>query len=163
MAITPATLTVTGATTSNVYTGALQTNAYSTSALLAVTDTVTGVSGLATGTNVMSATADTLSAATGTGLTNYSINYVNGSLTIVSANTPPSIPTDTIVYLQSSTHSSPQIAQDDLLCPAIFSAPLATNASVKNTTIPNKCATAYWNPSLQIFNDGVLLPSNGAN
>jgi len=48
-------------------------------------DTVTGVTGLATGTNVMGAKADTLSAATGTGLSNYNITYANGGLAITPA------------------------------------------------------------------------------
>ena len=45
---------------------------------------MTGVSGLATRTNV-GTTADTLSAATGAGLGNYTISYANGSLTITPA------------------------------------------------------------------------------
>jgi hypothetical protein len=74
---------VTGNTTNSVYTAAAQTNGFTTSGLLG-SDSVTGVSGLATRTDV-GTTADTLSAATGTGLGNYSISYINGSLTITPA------------------------------------------------------------------------------
>ncbi|NTU68763.1 MAG: hypothetical protein HGB02_07785, partial [Chlorobiaceae bacterium] len=80
--ITAAPLTITGGTTSQVYTGSAQTNSYSISTLYSG-DTVTGVSGLAQATHVSDGTvADTLGGATGTGLSNYSISYVNGSMTI---------------------------------------------------------------------------------
>ena len=83
--ITQADLTVTGDTTSSVYTAGAQTNTFSTSGLLTGNgDSVTGVSGLASGTNVGTYT-DSLSNATGTGLSNYNISYVNGSLEITPA------------------------------------------------------------------------------
>jgi len=85
LAITPAALTITGATTSKVYTGTTLINSLAASTGLLGSDTVTGVAGLATGTNVMSAKADTLSAATGTGLSNYNITYANGGLAITPA------------------------------------------------------------------------------
>ena len=128
-------------------------------------DKVTGVSGLATRT-LVGISVDSLSTATGAGLSNYSISYVNGSLAIVTFEpivTPPPIPTDAIVYLQSFVHSSLKIVQDEILCPVVSNTPLANNANVKPLAVTNKCTTAYWNPSLQIFNGGVLLPSNGAN
>ena len=78
--ITPVALTVTGATTVSPYTSLAQTNTFSTTGLLG-TDNVASVSGLATGTNVATYN-DTLSAALGTGLGNYTISYVNGSLQI---------------------------------------------------------------------------------
>jgi hypothetical protein len=53
--------------------------------------------------------------------------------------------------------------QDEILCPAVSNTTLANNDNVKPLALNNKCATAYWNPSLQIFNGGVLLPKNGAN
>lgn len=58
----------------------VQTNGFTTSTLFG-SDTVTGVAGLASGTNA-GTYLDTLSAATGSGLANYTINYVNGSLAI---------------------------------------------------------------------------------
>jgi hypothetical protein len=68
---------------------------------------VTGVSGLATRTNVGTSN-DNLSAATGTGLSNYAISYVNGSMQIIPAPYPPPLLNtisnryiDTIAYLQS--------------------------------------------------------------
>ena len=81
--INPADLTITGATTSSTYTSQAQTNTYSVSGLMGA-DTVSGVTGLATRTTV-GTTQDALSAATGAGLTNYTITYVNGSQTITPA------------------------------------------------------------------------------
>ena len=80
LAITPKALTVTGNTGSSIYTGGAQTNGFTTSGLVG-SDTVTSVSGLGGGTNVGSY-ADSLSSATGSGLSNYAITYVNGGLTI---------------------------------------------------------------------------------
>jgi len=83
--ITPAPLTITGNTTSSQYTANAQTNGYTVSGLLTGNgDSVTGVSTLASGTNV-GTYADNLTSATGTGLANYTIGYVNGSLTITPA------------------------------------------------------------------------------
>ena len=82
LSITQAPLRITGATTVGVYNASAQTNTFSTSGLLG-SDTVTGVSGQASGTNYSpTAYADTLSTAIGTGLSNYSIAYTNGSLSI---------------------------------------------------------------------------------
>ena len=83
--ITPAPLTITGNTTTSQYTANAQTNGYTVSGLLTGNgDSVTGVSTLATGTNV-GTYADNLTSATGTGLANYTIGYVNGSLQITPA------------------------------------------------------------------------------
>ena len=75
--------TITGDTTSSLYTSNLQTNTFTTSGLLG-SDSVTGVATLASGTNV-GTYADNLTSATGSGLSNYTISYVNGSLTITPA------------------------------------------------------------------------------
>ena len=81
-AITAAPLTVTGNTSSTTYNGASQSNSYKiTAGILFGSDAITSVSGLASGTNV-GTYLDTLSSAAGTGLSNYSITYVNGSLAI---------------------------------------------------------------------------------
>ncbi|PVM93844.1 MBG domain-containing protein [Caulobacter endophyticus] len=80
LAITPKALTVTGNTGSSIYSGGAQTNGFTTSGLVG-SDTVTSVAGLGGGTNVGSY-ADSLSAATGSGLSNYAITYVNGGLSI---------------------------------------------------------------------------------
>jgi hypothetical protein len=80
LTINPAALSITGGTTNSTYTAAAQTNAFTTPGLLG-SDSVTGVSGRASGTNVGTYN-DALSAATGTGLGNYNISYVNGGLTI---------------------------------------------------------------------------------
>ena len=74
--ITPAALTITGGTSSVVYDAAAHANIFTAEGLLG-NDSVTGVSGLASGTNVGSY-VDSLSNATGTGLGNYTIAYVNG-------------------------------------------------------------------------------------
>ncbi|MBT0670081.1 filamentous hemagglutinin N-terminal domain-containing protein [Novosphingobium profundi] len=80
LAIDPAALTITGATTRTTYDGALHTNAYSVSGLLG-SDGVESVSGLASGVEA-GTYVDSLSQASGTGLSNYAIRYVDGSLTI---------------------------------------------------------------------------------
>ncbi len=80
VSITPAALRIVGNTTSLDFNGTLQTNGFTTTGLIG-DDKVSGVSGLATGTAV-GTYADALSAATGSGLTNYTITYVNGALTI---------------------------------------------------------------------------------
>ena len=102
--ITPAALLVSGATTSNVYTGATQTNTYSAN-LLSTADKITGITGLATGTNV-STQADSLSAATGTGLSNYNITYANGGLAITPlALTVAGTTTNNTIYNGTTTAS----------------------------------------------------------
>ena len=85
--ITPAPLTITGGTASYVFNNTQRTNTYSIkSGTLYDGDTLTGVSGLATGLRASStAYADTLSGATGLGITNYAITYVNGGITITPA------------------------------------------------------------------------------
>ena len=98
LTITPAPLTITGDTTSSLYTSNLQTNTFTTSGLLG-SDSVTSVATLASGTNV-GTYADNLTSATGTGLTNYTIGYVNGSLTITPA--PLTITGDTTSSLYTS-------------------------------------------------------------
>ena len=81
-AITPALLTITGNTRSVTYDGMVHTNGYAiTSGTLYGSDSVTSVTGLATGINAGSYSDGQLNA-TGTGLTNYAISYVNGGLTI---------------------------------------------------------------------------------
>ena len=112
--VTPAALTVNGATTSNTYTSNSQTHVLAASTGLLGSDTVTGVTGLATRTNV-GTTNDLLSAATGTGLSNYNITYAPGSLAITPAaltvyvndatkvaNTPNPIFTSTVSGFQGS-------------------------------------------------------------
>ena len=81
--ITPAALTITGNTQSQIYSSLAQTNGFAAAGLVGA-DQVTGVTGLATGTNV-GVFNDNLSAATGTGLSNYTITYVNGALRITPA------------------------------------------------------------------------------
>ena len=85
LSITQAPLNVIGANTLSVYVGATINNSISplSSAGLLGTDTLSGVSGLASGVNASTtAYPDHLFAATGNGLSNYAITYTNGSLTI---------------------------------------------------------------------------------
>ena len=96
LTITPRALTVTGASGSLVYSGAAQGNGFTTSGLING-DTVTSVAGLATGTNV-GTYADALSGATGSGLSNYAITYVNGGLII----TPKAL---TVTYTANAASS----------------------------------------------------------
>ena len=83
--ITPAPLTITGGNASHVFNNTTRTNTYSvTSGTLYGTDSVTGVTG--SGTGVHAGThADNLSAATGNGISNYDVTYVNGALNITRA------------------------------------------------------------------------------
>ena len=78
-------LVINGSNALTTYNTAVQTNSLSSLSYTGLmgTDTLTGVSGLASGVNA-SATAypDHLFAATGTGLSNYAITYTNGSLSI---------------------------------------------------------------------------------
>jgi hypothetical protein len=78
--VSPASLTIIGNTTTTSYTGNTRVNTFSVSGLLNG-DAVTSVSGLATGTNVGTYN-DHLTNATGSGLSNYAISYINGLLTI---------------------------------------------------------------------------------
>ena len=84
LTITPAPLTITGGTTSSLYTAATSRPTPSPPAGLLGSDSVTSVATLASGTNV-GTYADNLTSATGSGLANYTIGYVNGSLTITPA------------------------------------------------------------------------------
>ncbi|MEN9717767.1 MAG: hypothetical protein RIQ99_645, partial [Pseudomonadota bacterium] len=85
LTITPAPLTLTGAARSVVYNGTAQANTYAiTAGQLFGSDAITGITGLASAANA-GTYADALTAATGSGLGNYAIRYVNGSLTITPA------------------------------------------------------------------------------
>jgi len=78
--ITVAPLTITGGAGVGTYRRSAMTNFYTTTGLFAG-DSVSAVTGSASGITV-GTYADNLSGATGTGLSNYAITYVNGSLTI---------------------------------------------------------------------------------
>ena len=93
LAITPATLTITGDTSSIVYTADEQVNGYSVEGLLG-TDSIDSVLGVASATDA-GTYFDDLFGATGTGLDNYAVTYVNGSLAI----TPAAL---TVVYTADS-------------------------------------------------------------
>jgi len=85
VSLAKANLAITGATTTNsLYTGTSQTNTLLTPLGLLGGDTVTGATGIASRT-IVGTSNDVLSAATGTGLANYTITYNNGSLQITPA------------------------------------------------------------------------------
>jgi fibronectin-binding autotransporter adhesin len=94
--ITKADLTIAGNTTSTTYNGAAQTNTLTTSTLYG-SDAVTAVSGLASGTHA-GTYLDSLSGATGSGLANYNISYVNGAMTIGKATLTLAASSDAKVY-----------------------------------------------------------------
>ena len=174
LTITQAPLTITGTTTTNVYTAASQTNTYSVSGLLG-SDTVTGVTGLASATNV-GTTADNLSALTGQGITNYSVHYVNGSLTItpapltIAANNTASFvtkPTAQLTFttaglLGADTVSSASLATVATSSSAAGDYPItisaAQGAHLGNYTITYQPATYTVVPAGQL-----LVTTNGAN
>jgi filamentous hemagglutinin family protein len=84
LTVTPATLTITGATVSKTYNALAQTNTYTVTGLQGG-DTVTGVTGSGSGTNAATYN-DNLSGATiSSGAGNYTITYTNGTLTITPA------------------------------------------------------------------------------
>jgi hypothetical protein len=82
--ITPAPLTITGGNASHVFNNTTRTNTFSVSGTLYDEDSVTGVTGSGMGLHAGSH-ADNLSAATGNGIDNYNVTYVNGALTITRA------------------------------------------------------------------------------
>ncbi|SMC89952.1 beta strand repeat-containing protein, partial [Polynucleobacter kasalickyi] len=80
--ITTAALTITGSTTTTTFDNTTHTNTYSiTSGALFGSDAISSVSGLGSGLHANTYTDSSLSAS-GTGLSNYAISYVPGSLTI---------------------------------------------------------------------------------
>ena len=80
LVIDKAALTINGRHTSTTYDGLAHANGFTTSGLYG-SDTVTAVAGNATGTSA-GTYADALSGATGSGLSNYDLSYVDGALTI---------------------------------------------------------------------------------
>jgi hypothetical protein len=83
--ITPAPLTITGGNASHVFNNTTRTNTYSvTSGTLYGSDSVTEVTGSGTGLHA-GTHADNLSAASGNGIDNYNVTYVNGALNITRA------------------------------------------------------------------------------
>ncbi|MBC2668862.1 MBG domain-containing protein [Novosphingobium piscinae] len=104
--VTPAPLTITGATTRATYSGRTQDNGFSVTGLIG-NDSVTGVAGLARGIDA-GTYRDSLRDATGAGLANYTIRYVDGSLTI----DPAPLTLTYAAALRSSLYGSPLAALD---------------------------------------------------
>ncbi|WP_159077409.1 YDG domain-containing protein [Polynucleobacter rarus] len=95
--IAKAALTISGGTTNTTFNNTTLTNTYSiTSGQLFGSDTIASVSGLGSGLHANTYT-DTSLAASGTGLSNYTISYVTGSLTVnpasLTATVTPSLTT----------------------------------------------------------------------
>ena len=133
VSITKAPLTITGAVTSKIFTGSVQTNTYSTAGLLG-SDNVSGVAGLASRTDV-GTTADGLSNATGTGISNYQITFVNGSLTILAGSNPPPPPPEpppppTPPAPTPAVTTIQVVGQTMALAPIVSSASVTVNSSI---------------------------------
>ena len=157
--ITAKGLTVSGATTISPYTGSVQTNTLLPPVGLLDSDTVTGVSGLATRT-LVGTSVDSLSAATGTGLSNYTITYVNGSLQITPAALPPSLPAiisnryiDSMTYLQSLFFLNNVDLETGVEC----------NKSTTYTTSAKKCTTSNAGSVLRVIDGGINSNFIGAS
>ena len=85
LTITRLAATITGATTVNAYTSALQTNTYATSGILAgdlASASAISIGGVATATHVSQGTVPDVFAVTGTAANNYNFTYVPGSITL---------------------------------------------------------------------------------
>jgi len=135
VSITKAPLTITGAVTSKIFTGSVQTNTYSTAGLLG-SDNVSGVAGLASRTDV-GTTADGLSNATGTGISNYQITFVNGSLTILAGSNPPPPPPEpppppTPPAPTPAVTTIQVVGQTMALAPIVSSASVTVNSSISS-------------------------------
>ena len=148
-----------GATTISPYTGSVQTNTLLPPVGLLDSDTVTGVSGLATRT-LVGTSVDSLSAATGTGLSNYTITYVNGSLQIPPAALPPSLPAiisnryiDSMTYLQSLFFLNNVDLETGVEC----------NKSTTYTTSAKKCTTSNAGSVLRVIDGGINSNFIGAS
>ena len=157
--VTPAPLKVVGATTITTYNGTAQTNTLLPPVGLLDSDTVTGVSGLATRT-LVGTSVDSLSAATGTGLSNYTITYVNGSLQITPAALPPSLPAiisnryiDSMTYLQSLFFLNNVDLETGVEC----------NKSTTYTTSAKKCTTSNAGSVLRVIDGGINSNFIGAS
>ncbi|QWD27166.1 filamentous hemagglutinin N-terminal domain-containing protein [Polynucleobacter paneuropaeus] len=86
LTITRLAATITGATTVNAYTSALQTNTYTTSGILAgdlASASAISIGGVATATHVSQGTVPDVFAVTGTAANNYNFTYVPGSITLI--------------------------------------------------------------------------------
>ncbi|MBU3582224.1 filamentous hemagglutinin N-terminal domain-containing protein [Polynucleobacter sp. AP-Capit-er-40B-B4] len=105
LTIGKANLTITSTTANSAYTGATQTGSFTTSGLLGLTDSVTGVSGVATGTNAGVYTSS-LSGATGSGLSNYEITYINSGLNISKVNATLVGQVNTLTYNSSAQNNT---------------------------------------------------------
>lgn len=146
LTITPASLTVTGATTSLAYNGASQSNASPSVVGLVGIDLVSGngvtVSGKSSGTNAGTYNdALAVSAAGATQLSNYSITKTNGALTITRLAATIAGATTVNAYtsaLQTNTYATSGILVGDLAsASAISIGGVATATHVSQGTVPD--------------------------
>jgi filamentous hemagglutinin family protein len=157
MTITPANLTITGATQTRTYNGGAQVNTFTPSGLLG-TDTVTSVSGLATGTGFGSYN-DSLSGATGTGLSNYNISYVNGSLAIGKASLMITGTTQTKTYTGSAhtnTFTTAGLLGSDTVT-GVSGLATGTNATVYTDSLSNAVGTGLDNYNISYVNGNMTI------
>lgn len=156
--VTPAALTITGGSRNTTYNAAVQNNAtYTVSGLLG-TDTVTSVTGVASGTTV-GVYNDSLSAAQGTGLSNYTISYTNGALTIGKAALTITSAASSSTYTGAAqtglfTVSGLQGSADAVA--GISGAATGTNAGTYTSTLGSATGTGLENYEITYTNTGTL-------
>ncbi len=142
LGITQAPLIVSGDTTYKTYNATTQTNAV-TSAGLENGDSLTGINGLASGANYSTtAYPDNLSAASGPGISNYAITYINGSLTIGQAPLAITGSTTITTYnanLQKNTFLSVGLKANDLISGITG---LATGTNYSSTSYVDNLSSA---------------------
>ncbi|TSA58602.1 MAG: filamentous hemagglutinin N-terminal domain-containing protein [Methylophilaceae bacterium] len=118
-----------------------------------------------------SITANTLRGNSAFLASNYLVSDIDGTMSVIATTPIPTIPTttpditttkapnsnpaNTAVYLQSSVQSSLKTAKDDFVYQAISSNPLLVNTNLNSIETSNNWTTAYWNSSIQIFNNGI--------
>ncbi|SMC90117.1 beta strand repeat-containing protein, partial [Polynucleobacter kasalickyi] len=146
--ITTAALTITGGTTTTSFDNTTHTNTYSiTSGALFGSDVISSVNGLGSGLHANTYTDSGLSAS-GTGLSNYAISYVPGSLTINPATFTAAITPNVATYTGTNV-----IANTTVLTGAMNGVTITATTSLTTSGI---------NAGIQtIINNGTTL--SGAN
>ena len=157
LTVNRAALTVTGGNTVASYNGTARTNTFGTSGLFG-TDSVTAVAGLASGTNAGSY-SDSLSGATGTGLSNYNIAYVNGGLTISRANLTVTGGNAALTYngtARTNTFGTSGLFGSDSVT-AVSGLASGTNAGSYTDSLSNATGTGLSNYNISYANGGLTI------
>ncbi|OJI04044.1 filamentous hemagglutinin N-terminal domain-containing protein, partial [Polynucleobacter sp. MWH-Adler-W8] len=145
LTIGKANLTITSTTTNSAYTGSAQTGSFTTNGLLGSTDSVTGVSGAATGTDAGTYTSS-LSSATGLGLSNYNITYINGGLNISKVNATLVGQVNTLTYNSSAQNNTGAVftglVGNDIIAAGVTGYAVATHVA-QGAIADNLSATGF--------------------